>query len=99
MPNHQDAKKRYRQSLNRRARNRHYRNTVRSRVKDVRKAAEAGDVKAATEALNKAVPIIAKVASKGILKPRTAARLIGRLTKSAIAPPKLSCISSFKPIR
>ena len=54
MPNHEDAKKRHRQSLERRARNRHYKKTVRSRVKDVRTAAAAGDAKGAAEALNSA---------------------------------------------
>ena len=82
MPNHKDAKKRLSQSLGRRKRNRHYKNTVKSRVKDVRKAAAAGDTKAAGVALKRAVPIIAKIASKGILKPRTASRLISRLTKT-----------------
>ncbi len=75
------AMKRHRQSLKRRARNKYYKSTMRTFVKRVRAAAAAGDAKASREALARALPIIDRVAGKGIIHKNTAARLKSRLTR------------------
>ena len=67
MANHASALKRARQNEKRNARNRAYRTRVRSVVKQVRQAIDAGDADAAQTALSKAVPVIDKAASKGVL--------------------------------
>lgn len=79
MANHKDAIKRHRQSIARRARNRHYRTMMRNRVKAVRAAVEAGDVDAAQTALREAMSVIHRVARKGIIHRNQAGRRISRL--------------------
>lgn len=80
MPNHRDAKKRHKQSLIRRGRNRHYRSELRTHVRRVRAAVEAGDKKKANQELALALPLIGKSGSKGIIHRNKASRLISRLT-------------------
>lgn len=80
MANHQDALKRIRQNAKRRARNRHYRTMMRTQIKAVRAAIAEGDVAAASATLPKAVSVIQKVAGKGIIHRRQAARRVARLT-------------------
>jgi small subunit ribosomal protein S20 len=73
--------KRHKQSLKRRARNRHVRSTVKSSVKEVREAlAESGEKSA--ELLGKAASVIARAGSKGVLHKKTASRKISRLAKA-----------------
>jgi small subunit ribosomal protein S20 len=78
--NHASAKKRVRQTIKRTARNRHIRTTVRSSVKRVRAAIEAGDAGAAKKALVEAVSQIDGAVSKGIYHRKTGSRYISRLT-------------------
>ncbi len=78
--NHKDALKRIRQNEKRRARNRHYRSMMRSQIKAVRAAVEEGDADSAASLLPKAVSMIQRVAGKGIMHPRAAARRVSRLT-------------------
>ena len=87
MANHKSALKRMRQNAVRNARNTHIRSTMRSLVKQVREAVASGDQEAAKAALEKAVPLIDKASSKGVIHKNTASRKISRLTKlvSAIA--------------
>ncbi|MCB2227525.1 MAG: 30S ribosomal protein S20 [Desulfarculaceae bacterium] len=80
MANHASALKRARQNLKRNARNKAYRTRVRSVVKLVRQAIEAGDAEAAQTALSKAVPVIDKAASKGVLHKKNASRKVSRLS-------------------
>lgn len=80
MANHASALKRARQNLKRNTRNRAYRTRVRSVVKQVRQAIEAGDAEAAQSALSKAVPVIDKAASKGVLHKKNASRKVSRLS-------------------
>ena len=80
MANHASAKKRVRQTIKRTARNRHIRTTVRSSVKRVRAAIEAGDAGAAKKALVEAVGHIDGAVSKGIYHRKTGSRYISRLT-------------------
>ncbi len=80
MANHASALKRARQNIKRNTRNRAYRTRVRSMVKQVRQAIEAGDAAAAQDALSKAVPVIDKAASKGVLHKKNASRKVSRLS-------------------
>lgn len=75
------AVKRHKQSLKRRARNRHVRSTVKSIVKVVREDIEEGGGKGA-ELLRKAASVIARAGSKGVLHRKTASRKISRLAKA-----------------
>ena len=80
MANHRSAEKRHRQSLKRRARNKHWQSTTRSAVREVRAAAAAGD-KGAQDAFARAESLLRKSAGKGILHKRTVSRTISRLHK------------------
>jgi small subunit ribosomal protein S20 len=80
--NHKDALKRIRQNAKRRTRNRHYRSMMRTQEKAVRAAVEQGDATTAAEVLPKAVSMIQKVASKGIIHRRQANRRVSRLAKA-----------------
>lgn len=80
MANHASAKKRARQTIKRTARNRNIRTNVRTCVKRVRTAVEAGDAGAAKKALIEAVSRIDGAVSKGIYHRRTGSRYISRLT-------------------
>jgi len=85
LANHASALKRARQNLKRSARNRAYRTRVRTVVKQVRQAIEAGDATAAQDALSKAVPVIDKAASKGVLHKKNASRKVSRLSAQVSA--------------
>ena len=80
MANSAQARKRARQAERRRARNASHRSTVRTYIKKVVALIEAGDREAAGEALRAAIPIIDKMAGKGILHKNKAARLKSRLS-------------------
>ncbi|HET6414696.1 MAG TPA: 30S ribosomal protein S20 [Polyangiales bacterium] len=80
MANHASAKKRVRQTIKRTARNRNLRTNVRTSVKRVRAAIEAGDANAAKTALVAAVSRIDGAVSKGIFHRKTGSRYIARLT-------------------
>ena len=79
MANHKDALKRARQSERRRAQNRHYRTMMRTRIKAVRDAVEAGEVDTAQAALRDAQSTIHRLVSKGIIHRNNGARRISRL--------------------
>ena len=80
MANHKSAIKRIRQNAKRNERNRYWRSTMRTYVKKVRTAIDAGDKAAAAEALTVAIKTIDKVASKGVIHPNQASRRVSRLT-------------------
>ena len=80
MANHKQAIKRHKQSLVRRARNQHFKSTMRTYLKQARLALEEKSG-SADEAVKKAVQIIDRVAQKGIIPKNTAARTISRLMK------------------
>ncbi len=82
MPNHKSAEKRVRQTAKRQARNKQWRSKVKNRVRVVREALEANDVAVAKTALPKAVAIIAKANSKGVIPNGRANRSISRLMKA-----------------
>jgi small subunit ribosomal protein S20 len=76
------AAKRHKQSLKKRLRNRHIRSTVKTAVKEVRTVVEEGAASHAVETLSKAVSIIARAGSKGVLHKKTVARKVARLSKA-----------------
>ena len=71
--NHNDALKRNRQNIVRRARNRHYRTMMRTQIKKLNAAIDSGDAAAAQAALPATVSLIQRVAGKGIIHRRQAA--------------------------
>ena len=79
MANSPQARKRARQSEKRRGHNASPRSMIRTYIKRVNAAIEAKDSKAATEALSTAIPIIDRMADKGILHKNKAARHKSRL--------------------
>ena len=81
MANHASAKKRIRQTIKRTARNRHIRSTVRTYVRRVREAIQAGDKSAASAALGEAVRRIDAAVHKGVYHRKTGSRYISRLTR------------------
>ena len=85
MANIASAMKRNRQNAKRRAHNRHYKSSMRTQVKNLRKAIESGDPEAAKNLLPLAVASIQKVAQKGIIHKKNAARRVSRLSKAVNA--------------
>jgi len=60
--------------------NRIRKSTMRSAVKKVMAAVEAGDKAAAEEALRRAVPLIDRAGQKGVIHRRQASRRVSRLS-------------------
>lgn len=79
MANSPQAKKRARQNDKARLHNASLRSMVRTYLKKVVVAIEAGDVEAAKTAYNQAVPVLDRVADKGIVHKNKAARHKSRL--------------------
>lgn len=79
MANHKSALKRHRQSLIRNERNTTMRTRIKNVVKAVRSAVEANDKDQASIALNTAVSVLDKAATKRVIHARCAARRISRL--------------------
>ncbi len=85
MANKESAKKRNRQMIVRRARNRAQRSNLRTAVKNLRQAVLAGDVKAAQELLPATISVVNSTAQKGIIHRNAAARTTSRLTRAVNA--------------
>jgi len=77
--NSAQAKKRARQADKRRIHNATLRSMARTYIKKVVRAVEAGDKEAATTAYTAAVPVIDRIADKGIIHKNKAARHKSRL--------------------
>jgi small subunit ribosomal protein S20 len=75
------AKKRVRQGIKRRARNRHRKETIKESVKTYTAAVASGALDKAATLLNEAVKRLDKVAAQGTIHKNTAARKRSRLTK------------------
>ena len=75
------AKKRIRQNLKRRARNRHRKELVKEQVKTYQAALTSGDVEKAEQELRKTASRLAKTAAKGTIHKNTAARKRSRLAR------------------
>lgn len=79
MANIQSAKKRARQNIVRRTHNMALRSRLRSALRKVLTAVQAGDKAAAQQVYKAAVPEIDRLVSKGILRKNRAARYKSRL--------------------
>lgn len=80
MPNTASAKKRLRQNVVRRARNRSIKTSLRTLVKKVRASIVAKDVEQATAAFGQLVKKLDRAAAKRVIHPNAAARTKSRLT-------------------
>lgn len=89
MANHQSALKRARQNEVRRLRNKASKTMVKNAVKAVRTAIRDNAPEQARENLVKAVSVMQKTSSKGVIHKNQAARKISRLTRQVnqLAPP------------
>ena len=81
MANIKSAQKRARQAEKTRKHNMGLRSSMRTRVKDVIKACDAGDKDAAQAAYKAAVPVIDSMVNKGIVNKNKAARHKSRMNK------------------
>lgn len=79
MANSPQARKRAKQSETRRQHNASFRSKMRTFIRHVRTAINAGEKEQAQEAFKAAVPMLDKMAGKGILQKNTAARYKSRL--------------------
>lgn len=80
MANTPSAKKRARQAVKRRAQNMSVRSMVRTAIKNVIKAIEAGEKAVAEQAYQTAVPILDRIAARGTIAKNKAARHKSRLS-------------------
>ena len=81
MANHKSADKRDRQAKIRRLRNRMNKSAMKTVVRQVEEALVAGSEDQAKAALQVAIPMIYKTATKGTIHKKTASRKVSRLTK------------------
>ncbi len=79
MANSPQARKRASQNDKRRAHNSGLRSLVRTKIKQVISAVDSGNVEKARAAYDEAVPIIDRMAGRGIIKKNKAARHKSRL--------------------
>jgi small subunit ribosomal protein S20 len=80
MPNTKSAKKRLRQSLERRARNRAVKSSLKTQIKKVHSAVEGGDAAASADEFRAAAKKLDQAAAKGVIHRNKAARLKSRLS-------------------
>jgi small subunit ribosomal protein S20 len=73
--------KAHRQTIKRTEHNRQLRSKLRTGLKDIRAAIDAGDVTKAKSALNATYSLIDKMATKGIIHDNAASRYKSRLAK------------------
>ncbi|MEM8758788.1 MAG: 30S ribosomal protein S20 [Pseudomonadota bacterium] len=85
MANSPQARKRARQAEGRRRHNASQRSMVRTYIKRVNAAIEAGNKEEAGTALTAAIPVIDGMVSKGVMHKNKAARMKSRLAKKANA--------------
>jgi small subunit ribosomal protein S20 len=85
LANSPQAKKRARQAEKRRTHNASLRSLVRTKIKNVVAAIGSGDVEQAKAAYDSAVPVIDRMADKGIIHKNKAARHKSRLNSQVKA--------------
>lgn len=85
MANTPQAKKRIRRNTRRTAINKNRLSQIRTKIKAVDAAVEAGDKDVATAALKAVQPELARGVSKGLYHKNTASRKFSRLTKRVAA--------------
>lgn len=81
MANSAQARKRARQAVKKRAHNMSLRSRMRTAIKKVVYAIQAGDKEKASQAFNDAIPVIDSMAGKGIIHKNKAARHKSRLNQ------------------
>lgn len=81
MASHKSAFKRARQSQVRKVRNQSYRTKAKNAVKEVRAAVASNSEDQARKSLVKAVSVLQKTATKGVIHKKEASRKISRLTR------------------
>jgi small subunit ribosomal protein S20 len=81
VPNHPSAIKRHRRSLKRKVRNRAVKSHVHSAVKSAQEALGGGDPEQAGKALQEAMKVLGKAATKGVIHRNTASRKVSRLAR------------------
>ena len=81
MATHKSAEKRDRQSKLQRLRNRMNKSAMKTAVRQVEEALSAGSEEQAKVALQNAIPLIYKTASKGTIHKNNASRKVSRLTR------------------
>lgn len=84
MPNTKSAKKRLRQSLENRARNRAVKSVLKSQLRKVREAAAAGQIEAGEAEFRLTTKKLDQAAAKGVIHRNAAARLKSRLSKTLL---------------
>ncbi|WP_298068080.1 30S ribosomal protein S20 [uncultured Mailhella sp.] len=85
MANHASAVKRQKQNVKRNARNRAARTRIKNVVKAVRAAVQNKDKAAAEKALVTATSTVSKIAGKGVIHWKNAARKVSRLARAVNA--------------
>ncbi len=80
MPNTASAKKRLRQNVERRARNRVVKSNVRRQLRRVREAVQSGDLAQAEQEFRLACKKLDRAGAKGVMHPNTASRYKSRLS-------------------
>lgn len=88
MPNSISAKKRLRQNLVRRARNRAAKSVLKSQVRKVREAIAAGNLEVGEAEFRLAAKRLDKAAAKGVVHANLAARVKSRLSTALKAAKK-----------
>ena len=83
MATHKSARKRARQSIKRRTRNRALQTRTKGAIKHLRVAVETKDADGTRSAMLTAESVLRRAASKGALPKKRASRLIGRLARHA----------------
>ncbi len=81
MANHKSALKQHRQDAQRRLRNRNHRTRMRSAIKKLRQAFEAGDTASAQKLLPETLSIVDHTAKLGAIHDKAAARTKSRLAR------------------
>jgi small subunit ribosomal protein S20 len=82
MPNTASAKKRLRQNVNRRARNRSAKTAIRNLIRSIRESIAAGDVAKTEESYGKLVSKLDRASAAKVIHANAAARTKSRLTKA-----------------
>jgi small subunit ribosomal protein S20 len=76
---HESALKAHRQNVKRRERNRQLRTRLRSALRDIRAAIDAGSADDVKDALRQTISLVDKMAGKGLIHRNTAGRYKSRL--------------------
>ena len=79
MASHESALKAHRQNVRRREHNRQLRTRLRSALREIRSAIDAGDPAKVKDALRDTISLVDKMAGKGLIHRNTAGRYKSRL--------------------